>query len=207
MPFTISVQKAAKAAVRTLGAAAIKQRFSAMMRLLQLNKEEVSIAFVDDDEMRILNRDYRHKDKPTDVLAFPLREGEFSEHRGALLGDIVVSLQTAQKQAQAAGKTTLAEVTMLLGHGLLHLLGWDHETPAKDRAMRAETARLCAAAEAADTATQKPTRKALRPKSGTRTNRDETRADARRKQKPKVNTEQARGRVPKAAPTIRPRKK
>ncbi|MFO0666046.1 MAG: rRNA maturation RNase YbeY [Polyangiaceae bacterium] len=207
MPFTISVQKAAKAAARTLGATAIKQRFSAMMRLLQLNKEEVSIAFVDDDEMRILNRDYRHKDKPTDVLAFPLREGEFSEHRGALLGDIVVSLQTAQKQAQAAGKTTLAEVTMLLGHGLLHLLGWDHETPAKDRAMRAETARLCAAAEAADTATQKPTRKALRPKSGTRTNRDETRANARRKQKPKVNTEQARGRVPKAAPPIRPRKK
>lgn len=178
-----------------------------MMRLLQLKKEDVSISFVDDDEMRKLNRNYRHKDKPTDVLAFPLREGDFAEHAGDLLGDIVVSLQTAEKQAQAAGKTTLSEVTMLLAHGLLHLLGWDHDTAKKDRAMRAETARLCAAAEAADTTTQSRAKKAAKSKGDARGNRGETARKAAPKRTRKVNTEQAPARARRASKGLSPRKK
>lgn len=178
-----------------------------MMNLLQLKKEDVSISFIDDAEMRILNRDYRHKDRPTDVLAFPLREGDFSEHAGDLLGDIVVSLETAEKQAQLAGKTTLQEVTMLLAHGLLHLLGWDHETAAKDRAMRAETARLCAAAEGASRATQRLSKTPRLEKGVGRTNPKKTAKNAGTKTARKVNTEQV-PKAPKASPMrISPRKK
>jgi probable rRNA maturation factor len=95
-----------------------------------------------DDQVRQLNRVYRKKDKPTDVLAFPQDDEK-------LLGDVVVSVPTAARQAAAAGRALAAEVTMLLAHGLLHLRGWDHDTPAKDRRMRAETDRLCRLAESA----------------------------------------------------------
>jgi probable rRNA maturation factor len=93
-----------------------------------------------------LNKIYRKKDRPTDVLAFAMREGDFAGLAGETLGDVVISVPTARKQAEEAGKGVLEEVTMLAAHGLLHLLGWDHDTPAKDRRMRAETDRLLAAA-------------------------------------------------------------
>ena len=65
---------------------------------------------------------------------------------GEVLGDVIISVPTARRQAEEAGKDVLDEVTMLAAHGLLHLLGWDHDTPAKDRRMKAETDRLLAAA-------------------------------------------------------------
>jgi probable rRNA maturation factor len=117
-----------------------------MMRALQLQKSELSVLLTDDDQIQELNRDYRKKNRPTDVLAFAQREGEKRELAGEILGDVVVSVPTAARQAKAAGRGVLDEVTMLLAHGLLHLLGWDHDTDAKDRAMRAETERLCRAA-------------------------------------------------------------
>src|SRR5262249_7231225 len=83
---------------------------------------------------------------PTDVLAFALREGEHGALAGNMLGDVIVSVPTASRQAKAAKRPLLDEVTMLVAHGILHLLGWDHETDAKDEAMRAETNRLCRAA-------------------------------------------------------------
>jgi probable rRNA maturation factor len=124
--------------------AEVLRRVKAMMTLLQLKKEEISITLTNDEQIHFLNRTYRAKDKPTDVLAFAMREGEFAALAGAMLGDVVVSVETARRQAERAKHDILAEVTMLLAHGLLHLLGWDHETAAKDRAMRAETNRLCA---------------------------------------------------------------
>jgi probable rRNA maturation factor len=116
-----------------------------------MNQSELSIVLTDDDQIRKLNRIYRNKNRPTDVLAFAQREGEHGDQAGHLLGDVVVSIPTARRQAEAAARDLGSELTMLLAHGLLHLLGWDHETPAKDRAMRAETDRLCAAAVAART--------------------------------------------------------
>lgn len=76
-----------------------------------------------------------------------MHEGEFGALAGDVLGDVIVSVPTAAKQARAARKDVLSEVTMLLAHGLLHLLGWDHDTAAKDRKMKAETERLCLAAQ------------------------------------------------------------
>jgi len=111
-----------------------------------LDKADVSFVLTDDERVHQLNKIYRGKDRPTDVLAFAMHEGEFAELAGRVLGDVIVSVPTARKQALSRRAPVLDEVTMLLAHGLLHLLGWDHDTPRKDRLMRAETARLCAAA-------------------------------------------------------------
>ena len=124
----------------------ILRRIRSMIRILQLEKTEVSFVLTDDHRIWELNKIYRKKNRPTDVLAFAMREGDFGTLAGAVLGDVIVSVQTARKQAVERGANVLDEVTMLLAHGLLHLLGWDHDTPAKDRRMRAETDRLCAAA-------------------------------------------------------------
>jgi probable rRNA maturation factor len=129
-----------------LARAELVRRVRAMIALLQLNKAEVSFVLTDDVHIHQLNKIYRHKDRPTDVLAFAMHEGEFGALAGHLLGDVIVSVETARKQAQARRRPVLEEVTMLLAHGLLHLLGWDHRTDAEDRRMRAETSRLCAAA-------------------------------------------------------------
>jgi probable rRNA maturation factor len=135
----------------------LRRRVGAMLDLLGLRTEEVSVTLTGDDQVHELNRTYRGMDKPTDVLAFAMREGEFAAMAGSLLGDIIVSAPTAARQARKAGKTNLEEVTMLLAHGLLHLLGWDHDTKAKDKAMRAETDRLCLAAVASEQATGRTT--------------------------------------------------
>jgi len=124
----------------------VERRAVAMLTLLQLQESELSIVLTDDDHIHQLNKVYREKDKPTDVLAFAMRDGEFSSLAGELLGDVIVSIETAQRQAAARHVDVLTEVTMLLAHGLLHLLGWDHDTAARDCAMRKETDRLCAAA-------------------------------------------------------------
>lgn len=112
------------------------------------NQCDISFVITDDKTIHLLNKKYRGKDKPTDVLAFSMREGEFGQLDSALLGDVVVSVPTARRQAAENGCSVMDEVTMLLAHGILHLLGWDHDTPAKDRKMRAETERLCALAVA-----------------------------------------------------------
>jgi probable rRNA maturation factor len=124
----------------------VLRRIRAMVEVLGLGDVEVSFLLTDDARIHELNKVYRKKDRPTDVLAFAMQEGEFSELSGGVLGDVIVSVPTAQRQADERGVSLLEEVTMLLAHGLLHLLGWDHRTAAEDRRMRAETERLCEAA-------------------------------------------------------------
>lgn len=87
---------------------------------------EVSVTLTDDEKIRKLNSDYRGKDAPTDVLSFPMEET-------GLLGDIVLSLERAQKQAEQYGHSFERETAFLTVHGMLHLLGYDHETSAQDR--------------------------------------------------------------------------
>lgn len=115
---------------------------------------ELSVALVHDDEMHRLNRDYRGKDRTTDVLAFALREGEATGTQElGLLGDVVISLPTAKRQAQERGHATERELTELLLHGILHLLGYDHErSPAEARRMFAKQRALMAAIAPADLA-------------------------------------------------------
>ena len=120
-----------------------------MLAAVQMADAELSILLTGDHQIQKLNRLYRKKNRATDVLAFAQREGEHGGLAGSLLGDVVVSIPTARRQAEEAGRDLGSELTMLLAHGLLHLLGWDHETPSKDRRMRRETERLCAAANGA----------------------------------------------------------
>lgn len=107
---------------------------------------EVSVTLVDDDEIQALNRDYRGKDAPTDVLSFPIWEPEeiadlrlhperYPE-RPLLLGDVVISVPTAIRQAEEYGHGVDRELAYLCVHGVLHLLGYDHEEEAARQAMR-----------------------------------------------------------------------
>lgn len=127
----------------------VVRRARAMLEFIQMGDRELSILLTGDNQIQKLNRIYRKKNRPTDVLAFSQHEGELGDTADRLLGDVVVSIPTARRQAEASGRDLVSELTMLLAHGLLHLLGWDHETAAKDRRMRLETDRLCAAAESA----------------------------------------------------------
>jgi probable rRNA maturation factor len=77
--------------------------------------------------MRSLNRTWRNKDRTTDVLSFPLREGRFLHIQPDMLGDIVISVPAAARQADEAGHSLTVELERLLVHGLVHLLGYDHE--------------------------------------------------------------------------------
>lgn len=128
--------------------AVVKRRADKMLAALDLTGAELSIALVDDAAIHELNRDYRKKDKPTDVLAFAMEEGEPTPASGGarVLGDVIVSIETARKQARSRRRPLLDELTMLLAHGLLHLLGFDHQTDAEEREMTAKTRELEAAA-------------------------------------------------------------
>ena len=93
-------------------------------------KSELSVALIGDVRMRRLNREYRKQDRATDVLAFSMREAPVpSGKRSAttMLGDIVISIPTAIRQARAAGRSMNHELATLLIHGVLHLCGYDHE--------------------------------------------------------------------------------
>lgn len=110
---------------------------------------EVSVVLVDDDYIQELNRTYRGKDMPTDVLSFALNEGEEPEIIDApadyMLGDIIISLETAQRQAHEFGHGLEREVAYLAVHGMLHLLGYDHETDEDRQVMREQEEKILAA--------------------------------------------------------------
>ena len=104
---------------------------------------EVAVRFVGDAEIHALNRDFRKKDKPTDVLAFAQREGPGGALHPELLGDVIISIETARRQQKARGAAGLhAELLFLASHGLCHLLGYDHRTDREEAEMNARMAAL-----------------------------------------------------------------
>ena len=98
---------------------------------------EISVSFVDNEQIRALNRDYRDKDSATDVLSFPMGEnGRYDENHetGAkILGDIVISVPKAVEQAETYGHSLEREIGYLTAHSMLHLLGYHHENGGLDR--------------------------------------------------------------------------
>lgn len=105
-----------------------------MLESLGLPDAELSVSFVGDAFMRTLNRTYRGIDRPTDVLSFSMREGAFPRIQPDVLGDIVIAVPVAARQASAAGHDLHREIDLLLVHGLLHLLGYDHERGRREEA-------------------------------------------------------------------------
>jgi rRNA maturation RNase YbeY len=127
-PIRIAIQNRQRTvAIRT---AMVKRRVQQMMRYLGCADKELSVLFASDRLMQELNRVYRQQDRPTNVLAFPQCPMPSSRPAAAVLGDIVVSLPTAAREAGTLQQPLEERVTYLLLHGLLHLLGYDHERSA-----------------------------------------------------------------------------
>jgi probable rRNA maturation factor len=97
---------------------------------------EVSVVYVDDEEMQELNERHRKKKASTDVLSFPMHDNEFARIRPELLGDVVISVPRAQQQAKVYGHSVQHEITKLLIHGVLHLVGYTHDCEETERKMR-----------------------------------------------------------------------
>jgi probable rRNA maturation factor len=149
MPVLVTRRAPASVALPSRQVRAIGQR---MLRFLEREGAELSVLLTDDAYIRTLNREHRGKDKPTDVLAFPQEPGPgeaAAASHGAepLLGDVVISLDTAQRQARSRRRELLDEVSFLLAHGILHLIGYDHQTDAQERRMNAMTQQLMRAVQ------------------------------------------------------------
>jgi probable rRNA maturation factor len=117
--------------------ARLQSRLGRMVRAAGLAEDaerplEVSLRLTDDPAIRELNRDYRGKDRPTDVLAFAMREAEDGGLTPEVLGDIVISVDTAARQAR---RGLFQELLFLAAHGLCHLLGYDHQTDEQEAVM------------------------------------------------------------------------
>ena len=95
---------------------------------------ELSISFVDDGQIQELNRLYLGRDKPTNVLAFSMGEGAFASVNPQLLGDVIVSVDTARRQSNRFGLNGMEMIILLMIHGILHLLGYEHEGTKKGAA-------------------------------------------------------------------------
>ncbi|MBQ7249402.1 MAG: rRNA maturation RNase YbeY, partial [Deltaproteobacteria bacterium] len=100
---------------------------SRILDALECPEAELSVVVVDDAGIQELNRDYLGRDRPTNVISFPMLEGEESGIVPGLLGDVVISADTAARDAEEAGSTFEREFFFLLIHGILHLVGFNHE--------------------------------------------------------------------------------
>ncbi|MBR3759719.1 MAG: rRNA maturation RNase YbeY [Ruminococcus sp.] len=122
----------------------IRRCCQAVLTTEKFNKDaEVSVSFVSNNEIKDLNKIYRNKDSVTDVLSFPLTDEDGSveinpETGAVLLGDVVISLETAVKQAKNYGHSLEREIGFLTVHSMLHLLGYDHETNTLDQQIMRE---------------------------------------------------------------------
>lgn len=145
----LTVDRAVRGALRAADLAELRRRIGRMVtaawRAEGGRREfEVALRLTDDATIHALNRDYRKKDRPTDVLAFALREGEGGALHPHLLGDLVISVDTARRQARRRGLA--GEILFLAAHGLCHLLGHDHQTDREEAEMNARMAELLAEA-------------------------------------------------------------
>jgi probable rRNA maturation factor len=132
-------------AVRRSGvdARALKAAASALLQAAGEGGASLSLSLVGDAQIARLNREHRGNDCPTDVLSFPLEPEEHDPER--LLGDIVISIDTARRQAAEYDAPLQNEIYRLLIHGILHLMGHDHEEAAERAQMEVEERRLAAA--------------------------------------------------------------
>jgi probable rRNA maturation factor len=116
-----------------------------LLRHADLVGAELSVVLAGDPFVQALNREWRQKDEPTDVLSFAMGEGDHADVNPDVLGDIVISVDTATRQAAEVGHDLARELRVLLVHGFLHLLGYDHLDEADAIEMRGAEERLLAA--------------------------------------------------------------
>ena len=99
---------------------------------------ELSVSIVGDRSIRKINREYLGKDRPTNVISFSMLEGDYGQLNPQMLGDVVISVDTALREAEEGGLTLDARLVFLLLHGILHLTGFDHERSGEMEAVRME---------------------------------------------------------------------
>jgi probable rRNA maturation factor len=99
---------------------------------------ELSVSIVGDRAIRVINRDYLGRDKATNVISFAMQEGEFGYLHPQMLGDVVISVDTAAREAEDAEESFLSRLYFLLMHGILHITGYDHERSGEAEAARME---------------------------------------------------------------------
>jgi probable rRNA maturation factor len=133
---------AARAGLPRIDRALLRRRARRILAALDRGRAELSIQLLDDAAIAELNRRYRGRPRPTDVLAFSLLEGAHADRRGDLLGDVVIGIETAARQARARRRKLDDEVAKLLVHGALHLVGYDHLRSGEARRMRAQERRV-----------------------------------------------------------------
>jgi probable rRNA maturation factor len=105
----------------------IRGTVSKILKILNCADKEISLSFVDDENIKQLNKQYLGKDRATNVISFSLQEGEYGNINPQILGDIVISVETAQRDAKKENLTFTQELEFLIIHGVLHLLGYNHE--------------------------------------------------------------------------------
>lgn len=147
MPVELSVRRSAAVRAVRFDSRALRDAMVRALAAVRHEESELSMVLADDAFVRPLNAEWRGVDAPTDVLSFPQEDLVAGSEGGpALLGDVVISVQTAARQAEELGHDVLTELVVLAVHGLLHLLGYDHERDEEGAAqMAAEEARVLAA--------------------------------------------------------------
>ncbi len=110
----------------------IQEKAKAVLNALDCPEAELSILIVDDPQIAVFNKQYLNRKGPTNVIAFPMRDGPYGNITPQLLGDIVISVETADREGKRVGSSMEERFTQLLVHGILHLLGYDHETSDQD---------------------------------------------------------------------------
>lgn len=113
-----------------------------VLNLLGCGEKELSLVLVNDRQITEINRDYLGRDKPTNVISFAMTEGEFGDLASGLLGDVIISVETAFRHAAESGSRHLDEIQYLVIHGILHLIGYDHETGKDGLKMRKKEAEI-----------------------------------------------------------------
>ena len=127
----------------SINSESLENQIKTILPLLNCQNKELSILLTDDEKIRKLNKQYRNKNIPTDVLSFSQNEGEENGLEHNLLGDIVISITTAMRQSSEHNLSIDEEIVLLLIHGILHLLGFDHErSDEEDIYMREKTSEL-----------------------------------------------------------------
>lgn len=107
-----------------------------IFKILDMSDKEISICFTDDEYIQFLNKQYLGRNKATNVLSFSMMEGDFGNINPKMIGDIVISLETARRDAVKGNLTLDEEVDYLLIHGILHLSGYNHENTSREEAIR-----------------------------------------------------------------------
>ncbi|MEK7826660.1 MAG: rRNA maturation RNase YbeY [Thermodesulfobacteriota bacterium] len=122
---SISIQNRQK--LLTVDVGRVRRSLKRLLKELGFKDSEVSLLLVDDDQIREINKNYLQRDRPTNVISFAMTEGAFGDVHPEILGDIILSVETAARDAMACDIDFMDEVEFLLIHGLLHLLGYNHE--------------------------------------------------------------------------------